>query len=346
MNHAPDPGLPQPGLIEVFECVGRPTEYTLGYGLDIVSEDFPLLKDDRLSVDSTLSVIAEHGDARECLVKGPVYGQDITFLHGGERSVLNVLGSDARILMDRESKARVFADGRDSDAVRMVLREYDLAADVEDTPASYSVETGSLIQRETDYQFVRRLARQNGFLFWVTPDIDSGDLTGHFRRPALTGEPSGELIINRLTETNVRQLGIEWNIQTAVRTAVRTLDFSSGDVLDGSLSDTPLPSLGDTPLSAIVKTPATIHCPVAGNDTGGMVAASEGLLLNSTFFLQARCQTTATVARQIFRPHTLVQVSGAGSRHSGLYYCFSVHHKIDETEHVMNMELVRNGWNA
>ena len=72
---------------------------------------------------------------------------------------------------------------------------------------------------------------------------------------------------------------------------------------------------------------------------------SDGLLLESTFFITARCETTTSVAKKILRAHTLVEIVGAGTRHSGLYYCAAVRHTITDTEHTMDLTLLRNGWN-
>jgi hypothetical protein len=40
-----------------------------------------------------------------------------------------------------------------------------------------------------------------------------------------------------------------------------------------------------------------------------------------------------------------VTLTGAGSRHSGKYLVARVSHQIDATDHVMEAELIRNGWN-
>jgi len=50
-------------------------------------------------------------------------------------------------------------------------------------------------QRASDLDFVRRLARRNGFLFWVDCD-KTGTETAHFRRPNLGGKSVLNLDIN------------------------------------------------------------------------------------------------------------------------------------------------------
>ena len=44
------------------------------------------------------------------------------------------------------------------------------------------------------------------------------------------------------------------------------------------------------------------------------------------------------------RAHTVVELSGAGSLHSGRYLVAAVRHLIDPAGHRMTVELVRNAW--
>src|SRR5947209_18768198 len=113
VNDQSDPDFPQPAAIEVYECVGRAAEYVLSYGVDISNNTLPLLEEGRLGPDSMLSVLAAAGDTQDCLVKGPVYGQIIKIIHGGEDSSVLVMGADRRIKMDRESKCVVYPEGTD-----------------------------------------------------------------------------------------------------------------------------------------------------------------------------------------------------------------------------------------
>jgi hypothetical protein len=138
---------------------------------------------------------------------------------------------------------------------------------------------------------------------------------------------------------------VDWSIQTAAATTVKQTDLGSGDELDGSATQSALKALGTTQLSDILTDPTTRHLAAPGDDVGALQGYSAGLLLDSTFFITAKCETTTTVAKKILRSHTLIEIVGAGKRHSGVYFCAAVRHKISETEHVMDLTLVRNGWN-
>ncbi len=44
------------------------------------------------------------------------------------------------------------------------------------------------------------------------------------------------------------------------------------------------------------------------------------------------------------RAHTVVEVNGAGTRHSGKYFVAGVRHTIDSESYLMELELLRNAW--
>lgn len=330
--------------VEVEERVGQPTHYRLEYGLDIQEGDFPLLKEAVLGPGSEISILAPTPDATECLVKGPVYGQRIRFEQGGAGSTLVVLGADSSIKLDREDKAVAWSDLTDSDAVSSILSQANLTPDVETTAAGHFETKHTLIQRETDLAFVRRLARRNGFLFWVSCD-ESGVETAHFKRPPLTGEAACDLVIN-LTDprTTVTALDISWDVERPTRAEAAEMDLNDKSEISGAVASSPLTALGGSGLADVVADPRVAHVRAPVDDSGDLQARGEGALIEASFFVRATGSTTLSALGKVLRAHTLVNLRGAGSRHSGLWFCSAVRHMIDPAEHRMEFELIRNGW--
>lgn len=344
VNGSPDDTVAAAVSIEVSERVGQPTYYQLQYSLDTKDGDFPLLKESKLSAGSELSVVVPAAGQTYCLVKGPVYGQQISFKQGGAGSLLIVLGADSLIKMDREDKVAAWTDLTDSDAVSSILSQAGLAADVDSTQASHVEDKHTLIQRETDLQFLRRLARRNGNLLWITCD-ETGTETAHFKRPALDGDAACDLVIN-LTDprSNVTSLDISWDVERPTKSDSGELDLNSKSDISGSVEKSPLTPLGGTALADIVQDPRVVHIAAPVDDNGDLQSRGEGALIDASFFLRATGSTTLSALGKVLRSHTLVNLRGVGSRHSGLWFCSSVKHSIDDSEHVMDFELIRNGW--
>ena len=71
-------------------------------------------------------------------MKGPVYGQQIHFAHGGSGSSLSVQGADSSIKLDREDKAVAWSDLTDSVGRLGNPVRGGLIPDVETTQAGHS----------------------------------------------------------------------------------------------------------------------------------------------------------------------------------------------------------------
>ena len=344
VNGAPDETAAAAAFVEVTERVGQPTQYRLGYSLDTVDGDFPLLKESKLGQGSDLQVLVPAAGANECLVKGPAYGQEMHFEQGGSGSLLVVLGADSLVKMDREDKAVAWSDLTDSDAVAAILSRAGLTPDVEATTAGHLETNHTLIQRETDLAFVRRLARRNGNLFWLSCD-EFGVETAHFKRPALEGEAKCDLVMN-LTDprSNVTSLDISWDVERPTQADATEVDLNTKSDISGAVQRSPLTALGGTGLADIVTDSRVVHVYAPVDDSGDLQARGEGALIESSFFLRASGSTTLSALGKVVRSHTLVNLRGVGSRHSGLWFCSAVKHSIDLTEHTMDFELIRNGW--
>jgi len=344
VNGTPDEMATGATAVQVNESVGQPTYFSLAFSLDTADGDFPLLKEGKLGPGSELSILASSGDASECLAKGPVYGQQFHFSHGGSGSSLSVQGADSLIKLDRENKAVSWADLTDSSAVSAILSEAGLTPDVETTQAGHFELKHTLIQRETDLSFIRRLARRNGFHFWLTCD-EVGVETAHFKRPVLEGSPTCDLIINLADpKPNVTALDISWDVERPTSTDSSELDLNTKSDLSGTVQSSPLTALGGTALSAIAAEPRVAHVYAPVDDNGDLQARSEATLIEASFFVRATGSTTLSSLGKTLRSHTLVNLRGVGSRYSGAWFCAAVKHSIDASEHRMDFELIRNGW--
>lgn len=344
VGRVPDPALGQADSVEVVEHVGEATSYRLHYALDIANGDLPLLVERRLDPGSVLSVLVPTAAGTECLVKGPVHAQHIHLEHGGAGSRLEVRGSDTSVELDRELKSVVWDGVRDADAALSILKDRGYRPDVAPTSALHAEAKHTLVQRDSDLRFVRRLARRNGCLFWVTSD-PVGIETAHFRPPPLAGRPTAELTIN-FEDPNLLSLEIDWDVERPTSTEGLQLDLNTKATLNGAAPASPLPSLGSSDLRSITGDTRSIHVSAPGDDAGDLRARGEGALVDAGWFVTAACSTTVESLGAVLRAHTVVEVKGAGARHSGRYFVTRVRHLIDASAHRMELELRRNGWGA
>lgn len=344
VNDAPDDTVNAALSAEVTERIGQPTHYKIQYGLDSSGGDFPLLREGKLGPGSELSILAPSASGTQCLVKGPVYGQQIRFEQGGSGSILSVLGADSLIKLDREDKAAAWSNLTDSAAATAILSQAGFIADVDTTQAGHYELKHTLIQRETDLAFVRRLARRNGNLLWLTCN-ELGIETAHFKRPVLQGNADCELVIN-LNEprSNVTSLELSWDVERPTRANAAELDLNNKSNITANVQRSPLKTLGTRAFADIATGTRAAHVSAPVDDNGDLQARGEAALIDASFFVQAHGATTASALGKLVRSHTLVHLRGVGGRHSGLWFCSAVKHSVDATEHRMEFELIRNGW--
>jgi hypothetical protein len=342
VNGITDNELTQATSVEVSEQAGQASTYSLHYGLDILNGDLPYTIDSRLDAGSEISVLVSIDNIQQCLVKGPVHSQNIHIEHGGQGSYLAVKGSDTSIVMDRESQSTVWKDVTDSDAVQSILAKYSYTPDIETTSAGHYENKHTLIQRESDLSFVRRLARRNGIYFWITCDV-TGAETAHFRRPQSEGSSTAQLVIN-FDSPNLATLDIEWDVERPTSIEGLQLDLNTKNIISLSVQKTPQIILGDKGIIDITGDTRSVHLSAPANDAGDLQSRGEGALIEADWFIHASCMTSAAKLGSIIRPHTILEIRGLGSRHSGKYFVSGVTHKIDAVEHKMEIQLMRNGW--
>jgi hypothetical protein len=330
--------------VEVYEKMDMNTTYKLNFAVDICDGDIGLSIETDTAPDKILSVLAKVNDSLVCLVKGPITTQQSHLNHGGTGSSIHVEGEDMGKSLDHTPIFQVTDSGTDADiATNIISSGSQMLPDVEPTPDSqHAEENHSHVQRETNLSLLRNLARRNGYHFWITY-TNAGIATGHFRPRSLDGEPANTLIVNQ-ENNNIDLLQVNADSTRPSRTEGRQLDVRTLSVIGGAttLEDTTLGSTGLTELNGSEQ--QSIHLAPTVDDAGALTARSRGALRDAQWFINASCQTSLHRLCNIVRFHTIVQVQGAGNRHSGKYYVTAVKHKIDAAAHVMELELQRNAW--
>jgi phage protein D len=292
-----------------------------------------------------LGVYVAQGAQQVCLVRGPVTGHAARLAHGTAGSYVDVLGADASITLDRNFRTRVFEDARDADAVTSIAGEAGFIPDVSSTQSVHRSDLRNLAQADTDLRFVRRLARRNGFLAWLTTDALSGTDTFHFKAPDLSASAAATLTINQ-AGANTDAVDLRWDCQRPTAVDAVQLDFANAENLDASGTNSPSQALGSQRLADVLPSPQSSRVVAPGDDSAEVKARAEGAAFEAEWFAQATLETTLAGLGVAVRAPSVVEVAGAGSLHSGKWLVAAVRHLIDATGHRMTVDLVRNAWGA
>jgi hypothetical protein len=266
-------------------------------------------------------------------------------LTGGESSVLEVVGGDVTVELAREHKVHVWPSTTDADAITGILASAGLTPQINLPSTVVHVETKSaLVQREPDLHLIRRLARRNGCWVWIEYDPVAATPTVHVERPPVDASPDIDFYLagdNR----NVDQAEIEWDVEHVVSADAANYDVFGATDMDGSVDSSPLNSLAGQDFSGIVSKPRRARLSIPVDDAGDLKVRSEAALIEEGWIVRATLSVRSRILKRVVRAPSVVNLHGAGTRHSGKYIVARVFHRIDDDDHSMDVTMIRNGWN-
>jgi len=312
------------------------------------SGDYDIVNDTRLAPLSNISVTAQGKDGQtHCLIDGYVLSQTAHLDTGTVASTLKVWGQDATWLMNTTEVVKEWADVTDGAVANTIFSNYGMTPDdnnlTDDSPAHTS-DGHTLMQRATDAQFLRMLARRNGKLFRVFCTDTPGERTGSFARPSVDGDPAVVLTLNDVTAATVGSVDITWDIMRPSATVAMQTLFTGLDSTGagGNVADSSVAPLEAQNLAAFSTTAVTSLLTTTVDDGQELTERAQSVLIEAGWFV--RCTGTADVGKlgSILRAGTVTRLDAAGSMHSGKYFVWSVRHKITTEQHTMDFVLLRN----
>ncbi len=277
----------------------------------------------------------------EAIINGYVARQQVTYADEPGRSVLEVTGMDATLLMNLQEKVTAWPNMPDGAIAAAIFGQYGVVPQVQPTAPVLVEPEGTTIQRGTDIRFLRRLAQRNGFSCYVQPEPLTGLEMGYFQPPQLFGLPQAVLSINMGPETNVTGFTVHYEMARPT-----TVIASSLDVTTKSPQPALAPAALQVPLgvegSLTRVTPPPIVRPV---ETGLMRSAelqgaAQAIVDRSTWAVVAEGTVGPDVG--VLRPGGLVNVRGVGRVFNGSYYLTRVRHTITRDSYQQWFEARRN----
>ncbi|MEL6343781.1 MAG: hypothetical protein AAFV53_11660 [Myxococcota bacterium] len=241
---------------------------------------------------------------------------------------LEVIAQDIGGWMNVGDRAASFPDLSDAAAVVAVLDEWGITDVMAPSPSLDNPERHTLlIQRESDWMFLQRLAARNGFRCWLEPNGES--VRAWFGPPDLS-EPQPDLIILQ-DGANLKWLDLQYTAARTIRHAGQQLDPLEKRVLMAEADGLLASADGTELVSEIAKSLAEEGLPEPEGwlPTGpARSAAMEGRSRAANdadrFALEARGEIDTALYRGLLRARRTVLIRGVGSRHSGRWYVRAV----------------------
>jgi phage protein D len=292
-------------------------------------------------------VINVEGQDPECIFDGFVLSHKLHMETGTTNATLQVWGQDASVLLNLEEKVKEWVDATDAKVANTIFDDHGIGAapeNLSDESPSHPESGHTLMQRGTDIQFLRRLAKRTGKFVRVTCADQPGERTGYFAKPSLDASPVLKLILNDPDNWNLNALDIDWDIMRPSTVKARQTLFNdeTPDGVTGDATDSGLPALDQRDLAAFAGRPVTVLLAAPVDDAGELLQRSRAVLRDAGWFVHCEGETDIARLNQVIRAGTIVEIAGIGSVHSGKYLVWSVRHTITQDAHKMRFVLARN----
>ncbi len=257
------------------------------------------------------------------------------------KSFLAIRGMDVTVKMDAQEKLKAWPNRKDSDIAREIFSEYNLEPVVADTKTTHEETISTILQRETDIRFLKRLARRNGFECYV----EAGK--GFFQPPDFKRHADRVLAIQFEEQSNLTSFKATVNATRPLTAKMVQLDPLTREERVISAEQVDWQALGKT--SALEQFPQSeltglqmVRNGVAAQPQQ-MLALCQALVNENAWFVEVEGEIEANLYGAVLKPRQVVTLKGVGERFSGQYYLTRVRHKLSPFGYTMTFRALRNG---
>lgn len=307
--------------------------------------DYSLLASGALDPDRRVVIGLIMGALPEPLIDGIITHHQITPSNEPGLSTLTVSGRDISVMLDLEERNAEYRNRADFLIATEILTQpayAQLGLVPQPSPtADLPLELQRIPrQHETDFRFLQRLARRNGYVFYTEP-LTIGVTKAYWGPENRLGLPQPALSINLGTATNVNTLHFAQDALAPVGAEGSFVE----PITKTSLRIPPLPSLRVPPLALSPAAPRrrSLMRQTAGQSPTQAATTLLAATNRSPDAVSASGQLETVRYGYILRARRLVGVRGAGLGHDGLYYVRRVTHEIEPGKYTQDFTLSREG---
>jgi phage protein D len=337
--------------LEVEENSTLPDALRLVLPISTANGDLTWIGDTRIRPYANIAVVVTpDGGSAQCVFDGYVLSHSVHMNAGVTSSTVEVRAQDASVLMSLTHTSREWAGMTEGTVANQIFSTYGFqpaAGNTTDDSPVHDTPNRTLMQRGTDLEFLRRLARRTGRWCRVLCTDTPGQHTGYFATPDLTATPAITIVLNDPDTASVNALDFHWDVlrPTQVLAGQSSLTDATATGVNADASDSGLPLLDAQGLAAFAGRAVSTRLTTPG-DPADLPGRAKAVLRESGWF--AGCTGTAELSRlkAVPRVGAVVSVAGVGSLLSGNYLVSSVRHSISANSHTMGFALIRNALGA
>ncbi len=293
-------------------------------------------------------IIVTLGGMPNVLMDGLVTRQELAPSNEPGQSTLTVTGEDLSVAMDIVDMKIPYPALPDYARINVILAKYAFLGIVPAVIPPFIFDVDPPTERipnqtGTDLTYIRGIADENGYVFYVEPGPVPGQSIAYFGPDIRIPIPQSALNVNMDAFTNVESLTFSLDGLAKQITVMTILDPAVGQFP----IPVPVPNIDifKPPLGARPTPPAKIKisCDTANLTVSKAIKKAIGIGIRSSEAITANGTLDVLRYGHVLRSRLLVGVRGAGIAYDGLYYVDSVTHNIKRGEYKQNFTLSRDG---
>jgi hypothetical protein len=299
-------------------------------------------------------IVATVNGVSNVLIDGVITENHISPGDKGSNSTLTLLGKDLSALMDQSTLSGLPFPAMPAEArIALILLKYSLFGVIPLVIPSVLLFVPLPIdqipsQQGTDLQYIRYLAEQAGYVFYIDPGPTPGVSKAYWGPQVKVGAAQSALNVDMDAYTNVESMHFSFDQQKNKIPLVYIYIAETGISIPIPIPPiTPL----NPPLGLIPPLPTNLLPPdlTPFRDDAAKKPIPQAIMMGLAQAAQnaeaVTCEGSLDVTRygEILKARQLVGVRGAGPAFDGLYYVKSVKHKIKRGEYKQDFTLTRNG---
>jgi phage protein D len=297
------------------------------------------LDDPRLLVGQDVTVAVRLGATADTLFTGTLTHLKPDFGGDPNEARYELWAMDRSVLMDRDDVLMAWPNMKDSDIAGHIFQTHRLIASVDDTAVVHDDKVSTIIQRETDIRFLKRLAARNGYECYVD------NRTGYFCKPKLTAPPQPVLAVQFGDETSVLKFALTVDGLIPTTIAMSQLDRVTKQPHRIQISTAGQPALGKAAAARYIGGSLSGRVEISQTVTTGapeMTQLCQGLYDTGAWFVTGEGEVAGNLYGHILRPRKTVTIKGIGATYSGMWYVTHVTHTLTDAGYSQTFRVKRN----
>ncbi len=275
------------------------------------------------------------------LIEGLIVGNRYAMKSNPNESLMTLIVQDDSVQLSRDEKVVLFEQMAPQDIVGTLFAEAGLTAEI-DAPADATPRV--LVQRGTNMQLLRELAKRHGMFAYVRPGATPGASIGMFKLAVFDAPTLPEIVLLG-EKRNVASFSAEFDALRPIKVQAFGLGLADKTVLSSSAQTAVPAPLGPLAVHAMNQPGASLLVGTAGEqaELDGLVAAAVD---RSSWAYSAEGELDTDNYAGVLQPYQLVTVRGVGGYLSGDYLIGHVSHILNDSGYHQRFSLHRNARSA